>query len=81
MYTVFIQTKAETIKMSSNFHIYCSHKYVLKRGKKIHKVYHFKSDGKPFIYDVEKHPISLEQLKKEGIDWMVLKHYKEKQVA
>lgn len=66
--------------MANNYFIYASDKYFFKRGRKVHKVYHFVEDGKPFIYDCDSNPIPLEDLKLFNIDFWVLKNYKEKKV-
>lgn len=53
-----------------NYFIYCNHVLLNRR---VSKVYHFKEDNAPFVYDCWSNPIALDEL---GADYMVLKNFK-----
>lgn len=53
-----------------NYFIYCNH---ILLNRRVSKVYHFKENGEPFIYDFGGDPISLSEL---NADYMVLNNFK-----
>ncbi|QAX92157.1 hypothetical protein HOV06_gp150 [Salmonella phage 1-23] len=58
-----------------NFFIYCTSPLLKRR---INKVYHYRANQRPYVYDSSGDHIPLEQL---GADYMLLKHFNEAKIS